>query len=170
MLRLLDGVELETRFVDDGTTLRIGAAKDNDWVIQDVTGPVLPHHFEITKQPDGWFITDIRNPVSLGKSSAPATKQRQRLITGDKIQFGPYVISVSIEDIIASGSGAFTTADGVIIISDNEIMTSGHDEVAAPDGMDNGPVHEITGPDAEFIRPTEPWDVAGDKGKPPPKQ
>jgi type VI secretion system FHA domain protein len=98
--------ELSKRF--DGTTVTIGRAPSNDWVLDDPDQHLSKRHCVVQMQGGRYFITDTStNGVYLNDSPQPlGNGHTAPLNDGDRLVLGAYELVVRTETAPAAGFGA----------------------------------------------------------------
>lgn len=94
------GIPLETRCID-ADHYSLGRDPGNDWILADPYRRISRHHCLISRQGDGWVLSDLSRNGVLHESDHGAiagAERSLRLISGDRLRVGDYEISVTVQD------------------------------------------------------------------------
>jgi type VI secretion system protein len=78
--------------------LLIGRDPEADWPFPDAPRTVSAHHCEIVATPEGWQLRDLSTNGTFVNDSSDRLAAPHRLHDGDRIQFGPYEVALSLPD------------------------------------------------------------------------
>lgn len=95
------------RFQADGRGFEIGRERHLDWTLPDPSRFISGRHCEVRYENGGYYLYDVSRNGTFVNGAPARMKSPHRLESGDRLQIGPYLVSVAVQAQAAESGGDY---------------------------------------------------------------